>query len=107
MSLMSLTIKYCADLVSILLPHEDDVCAPCSSLQSLCIKGCEKLSHLPNTLQTLISLEKFEVDGCPNVMYFPSLQGVAPFLRTLTISCGVEVFPSGLQSCTSLSELTI
>ncbi|KAK4583746.1 hypothetical protein RGQ29_021747 [Quercus rubra] len=106
-SLMSLKIKYCADLESILLPHEDDVCAPCTSLQSLRIIGCEKLSHLPNTLQTLISLEKIEVIRCPNVMYFPSLQGVAPFLRTLRISFGVEVFPSGLQSCTSLSELRI
>ncbi|KAF3960372.1 hypothetical protein CMV_014902 [Castanea mollissima] len=106
MSLMSLNIRYCADLVSILLPHEDDVCAPCMSLQSLYIYGCNKLSHLPNTLQTLNSLEKFEVINCPNVMYFPSLQGVAP-LRTLRISFGVEVFPSGLQSCTSLSELYI
>ena len=104
---MSLKIEDCADLESILLPHEDDVCAPCTSLQSLRIKRCEKLSHLPNTLQTLISLEKFEVLSCPNVMYFPSLQGVAPFLRTLQISCGDEVFPSGLQSCTSLSELRI
>ncbi|XP_050241564.1 putative disease resistance protein RGA3 isoform X2 [Quercus robur] len=106
-NLMSLKIESCADLVSILLPHEDDVCAPCMSLQSLCIIKCEKLSHLPNTLQTFNSLEKFEVISCSNVMYFPSLQGVAPFLRTLKISCGVEVFPSGLQSCTSLSELTI
>ncbi|KAF3948135.1 hypothetical protein CMV_025833 [Castanea mollissima] len=106
MSLMSLNIWDCADLVSILLPHEDDVCAPRISLQSLYIRGCNKLSHLPNTLQTLNSLEKFRVFDCPNVMYFPSLQGVAP-LRTLRISCGVEVFPSGLQSCTSLSELNI
>ena len=106
-SLMSLKIEDCADLEYILLPHEDDVCAPCTSLQSLRIKRCEKLSHLPNTLQTLISLEKFEVISCLNVMYFPSLQGVTPFLRTLRISFGVEVFPSGLQSCTSLSELRI
>ncbi|XP_050241562.1 putative disease resistance protein RGA3 isoform X2 [Quercus robur] len=107
MSLMSLKIVFCADLVSILPPHEDDVWASCTSLQSLQIRGCKKLSHLPNTLQTLISLEKFEVSSCSNVMYFPSLQGVAPFLRTLQISCGDEVFPSGLQSCTSLSELRI
>ncbi|KAF3958244.1 hypothetical protein CMV_016827 [Castanea mollissima] len=106
-SLMSLNIRYCADLVSILLPHEDDVCAPCTSLQSVLIVGCKKLSHLPNTLQTLISLEKFDVSNCPNVIYFPSIQGVAPFLRTLAISCSAEVFPSGLQSCTSLSELKI
>nr|POE89647.1 disease resistance protein tao1 [Quercus suber] len=105
-NLMSLNIWNCADLVSILLPHENDVCVSCTSLQSLHIMGCKKLSHLPNTLQSLISLEKFEVIRCPNVMYFPSLQGVAPFLRTLTISCGVEVFSSGL-SCTSLSELRI
>ncbi|KAM4118582.1 hypothetical protein ACB094_02G214600 [Castanea mollissima] len=96
-SLMSLKIEFCSDLVSILLPHEDDVCAPCMSLQSLYIYGCNKLSHLPNALQTLNSLKKFEVINCPNVMYLPSLQGVAP-LRTLRISFGVEVFPSGLQS---------
>ncbi|KAL4645690.1 hypothetical protein ACB092_02G253100 [Castanea dentata] len=105
-TIMSIKIDDCADLVSILLPHEDDVSAPSMSLQSLYISGCRKLSHLPNTLQTVKSLEKFEVIDCPNVMYLPSLQGVAP-LRTLRISCGVEVFPSGLQSCTSLSELDI
>ncbi|XP_075653998.1 putative disease resistance protein RGA3 [Castanea sativa] len=106
MSLMSIKIDDCADLVSILLPHEDDLCAPRMSLQSLYISGCRKLSHLPNTLQTLNSLEKFEVIECYNVMYLPSLQGVAP-LRILRILCHVEVFPSGLQSCTSLSELDI
>ncbi|KAK9990019.1 hypothetical protein SO802_025004 [Lithocarpus litseifolius] len=106
-NLLSLKIEYCADLVSILPPHEDYLWASCTSLRSLQIRGCMKLSHLPNTLQTLISLEKFEVIICSNVMYFPSLQGVAPFLRTLKISCGDEVFPSGLQSCTSLSELRI
>ena len=99
--------KRCDDLVSISLPHEDDVWASCTSLQSLQIGECRKLSHLPNTLQTLVSLEKFEVISCSNVMYFPSLEGVAPFLRTLAISCGVEVFPSGLQSCTSVLELRI
>ncbi|KAK4583167.1 hypothetical protein RGQ29_026097 [Quercus rubra] len=103
-SLMDLDIWYCADLESI-LPHED-VWAFCTSLRSIYIYGCEKLSYLPTGLHTLQSLETLGVSSCPNLRAFPSIQGVSS-LRSLTISCGVEVLPTGLQSCTSLSELDI
>ena len=42
-----------------------------------------------------------------NLRSFPSLQGVGSCLRSLIISCGDEVLPTGLQSCTSLSKLII
>ncbi|KAF3959159.1 hypothetical protein CMV_015996 [Castanea mollissima] len=103
-SLMRLVIHYCADLESI-LPHED-VGAFCISLRYIYISSCLKLSYIPDTLHTLQSLETFGVDGCSNLRHFPSIQGVAS-LRDLIISCGVEVLPTGLQSCTSLSELRI
>ena len=51
--------------------------------------------------------EKFIVASCPNLRSFPSLQGVGSLLRRLGISCADEVLPTGLQSCTSLSELNI
>nr|XP_023929397.1 putative disease resistance protein At3g14460 [Quercus suber] len=103
-SLMRIFIHYCADLESI-LPHED-VRAFCISLRDIYISACEKLSYIPDTLHALQSLESFAVSNCPNLRSFPSIQGVAS-LRYLTISCGVEVLPIGLQSCTSLLELDI
>nr|XP_023877847.1 putative disease resistance protein At3g14460 [Quercus suber] len=103
-SLMRIFIHYCADLESI-LPHED-VRAFCISLRDIYISECEKLSYIPDTLHALQSLESFAVFHCPNLRSFPSIQGVAS-LRRLTISCGVEVLPIGLQSCTSLLELDI
>ncbi|XP_030940330.1 putative disease resistance protein RGA3 [Quercus lobata] len=79
----------------------------CASLRSLKIEKCGELSHIPDALHTLISLETLEVKGCPKLMSFPSIQGVASLLRHLAISCGDEVLPTGLQSCTSLQDLRI
>ena len=104
-SLMSMEICFCDNLVSI-SPHQE-VKAFCSSLQSLKISYCEKLSYLPDALHTLVSLENFEVINCPNVRSFPSIQGVSSFLQRLQISCGDEVLPTGLGSCMSLQELII
>ncbi|XP_030925031.1 putative disease resistance protein RGA4 [Quercus lobata] len=104
-SLMDLSISSCADLESI-SPHED-VWAFCTSLRSIRLDGCKKLSYLADTLHTLQSLETLEVAGCPNLRSFPSIQGLAS-LQSLEISwCGVEDLSTGLQSCTSLSNLDI
>ncbi|XP_050256413.1 putative disease resistance protein RGA1 [Quercus robur] len=104
-SLMSLSILRCDDLVS-LSPH-GDVWGFYTSLRSLQISNCKKLSYLPDGLHTLRSLENFEVRNCPNLRSFPSIKGVALLLRTLAISCSDEVLPIGLQSCISLSSLEI
>ncbi|KAM3750113.1 hypothetical protein ACB098_04G012800 [Castanea mollissima] len=104
-SLMSLSIWGCDDLVS-LSPH-GDVWGFYTSLRSLYISDCKKLSYLPDGLHTLRSLENFEVRYCPNLRSFPSIKGVALLLRTLAISCSDEVLPIGLQSCISLSSLVI
>nr|POF20998.1 putative disease resistance protein rga4 [Quercus suber] len=79
----------------------------CASLRSLKIEKCGELSQIPDALHTVISLETLEVKGCPKLMSFPSIQGVASLLRHLAISCGDEVLPTGLQSCTSLQDLRI
>ena len=98
---MSLSIWGCAELVSI-SSHQN-----LSFLQSIKIIRCEKLRDLPNALLTLPSLERFEVFFCPNLRPFPSIQDLWSFLQSLAISCGEEVLSTGLQSCTSLSELYI
>ena len=69
MSLMSIVIKSCSDLMSI-SPHQD-----ITSLQSFIIDICEKLSDLLMTWLTLSLLETFLVINCPNLRPFPSLQG--------------------------------
>ncbi|KAM4113680.1 hypothetical protein ACJW30_04G014300 [Castanea mollissima] len=76
-SLLSLMISECADLESI-VPHED-VWAFCSSLRSLQIEDCWKLQ----------------------------IQGVPSHLQRLEISGCVNILPTGLQSCTSLTQLKI
>ncbi|KAF3973552.1 hypothetical protein CMV_003043 [Castanea mollissima] len=103
-SLMSLRIWRCDDLVS-LSPHRD-VWGFYTSLRSLEISGCKKLSYLPNGLHTLCSLEEFSVSNCPNLRSFPSIKGVA-LLRSLAISCSDEVLRIGIESCISLSSLEI
>ncbi|KAM4090041.1 hypothetical protein ACJW30_09G029700 [Castanea mollissima] len=60
----------------------------------LCIWMCEIELYTGHTAHPSISRDIW------------SRQGVAS-LRDLTISCGVQVLPTGLQSCTSLSELDI
>ncbi|KAK4566191.1 hypothetical protein RGQ29_002423 [Quercus rubra] len=100
--LEELTITSCDQLtISISLPQD------ATSLQSFRISGCNKLSELSNASLTLPSLETFDVSDCPNLRSFPSLQGAGSLLRRLAISCGDEVLPTALQSCTSLSSLSI
>ena len=65
------------------------------------------MSISPHQDVTFPSLEMFEVFNCPNLRSFLILQGAGSCLWSLTISCGDEVLPTWLQSCTSLSTLTI
>ena len=102
--LLSLQIEMCPELLSI-LPHQD-VLAFCTSLRSLKIEECERLSYLLD-LHNLCSIEELEVLSGSNLRYFPSIVGAISHLRLLRISCGVEVLPTWLQSCTSLSILRI
>ncbi|KAM4105731.1 hypothetical protein ACB094_04G014700 [Castanea mollissima] len=104
-SLMSLRIRGCADLESI-LPH-GHVWPICTSLRSLDIDGCDKLSTLPDALHNLNSLEGFNVKCCRNLRSFPSIQGIASLLQRLQISCSDKVLPTGLRSCISLQSLSI
>ena len=103
-SLMDLRIGECADLESI-LPHER-VWPICTSLRSLSIDGCDKLSTLPDALHNLHCLENVEIN-CPNLRSFPNVQGMPSFLQRLRISCSDEVLPTGLQSCMFLQYLII
>nr|XP_023929276.1 putative disease resistance RPP13-like protein 1 [Quercus suber] len=122
--LEELTIKACRKLISAPCHFPSlkklDIQNTCSTtfkniisklttLTSLEISNISELACLPEHLwqNNTMSLMSLKIGSCDDLVYFPSLQGVAPFLRTLAISCGVEVFPSGLQSCTSLSELRI
>ncbi|KAM4105745.1 hypothetical protein ACB094_04G015400 [Castanea mollissima] len=104
-SLKNLEINYCPDLKSI-LPH-GHVWPICTSLRSLDIDGCDKLSTLPDALHNLNSLEGINVKCCRNLRSFPSIQGIASLLQRLQISCSDEVLPTGLQSCISLQSLSI
>jgi hypothetical protein len=64
--------------------------------------------ELTTTSVVFPCLEEFEVFECSNLRSIPSIQGAASLLQRLKIlSCGVEVLPTGLRSCTSLQELSI
>lgn len=94
-------MKSYSDLVSI-SPHQD-----ITSLQSFIIDTCEKLSDLLITWLTLLLFETFLVINCLHLRSFPSLQEAGSHLQSLGISCGDEVLLTRLQSCTSLSSLSI
>ena len=73
-----------------------------TSLQSLTIERCKKLTYIPDTSQPLI--EELTVRRCPKLKCFPRIQGV----RHLSINeCGFEDLTTQLQLCTSLAQLHI
>ncbi|CAB4293582.1 unnamed protein product [Prunus armeniaca] len=81
----------------------------CTSLQELHIENCQNWRHLPvDGLQTLVSLEKLTLKNCTNLEAIPNLDNLTS-LRFLSIcGCdGLTSLPRGLQSCTSLTMLTI
>ena len=103
---MSLEISYCSELESI--SRHQDVWAFCTSLCSLKIYECEKLSYIPDGLHKLISLENFELIGCGNLRCFPSIHGVMPLLRHLMISfCPNLISIPDLRGFSSLTQLQI
>ncbi|KAF3947486.1 hypothetical protein CMV_026384 [Castanea mollissima] len=103
-SLMSLRIRDCHDLVS-LSPHRD-VWGFYTSLRSLYISDCKKLSYLPDGLHTLRSLENFEdlhslssltITSCKRLMGLPD--GLDYLTRLKYLSIGgfceeLDAFPS-------------
>ncbi|KAK4566311.1 hypothetical protein RGQ29_002528 [Quercus rubra] len=104
-SLMSLKIWRCEDLVS-LSPH-GDVWGFYTSLRSLEIYHCKKLSCLPDGLHTLRSLEIFVVRNCPNLRSFPSLQSCISLSSLAINGCPNLISTPNLQDLHSLSSLTI
>ena len=105
-SLMSLEIRYCDELESI--SRHQDVWAFCTSLRSLKIYVCEKLSYIPDGLHKLISLENFELHWCDNLSCLPSIHGVMPLLRRLKISHYPNLISiPDLRGFSSLTELQI
>ena len=100
-TLTSLCISYVSELA--FLPKQ----LFSTSLRSLQIEDCEKLSYMPDTVHTLISLEELVVNGCPSLRSFPTMQGAASLRRLEISECGVEVLSIRLQSCSSLSDLRI
>lgn len=67
---------------------------PC--LEDLTIIWCPKLSYLPNSLHTYISLQKLVVRYCGDLRCLPGV----PFI----IRCGIKELPSGLQSVEYLEK---
>ncbi|XP_021824770.1 disease resistance protein RGA2-like [Prunus avium] len=81
----------------------------CTSLRSLCVDTCPNLMHLPiDGLQTLVSLEELRICYCPNLEAVPSLDYLTSLRELHIYSCGgLTSIPSGLASCTSLTNLSI
>jgi hypothetical protein len=50
----------------------------------------------------LHSLTKLEIENCPNLIYFATIQGLPSLQRLVMSSCGVIVLPMRLQSCEEL-----
>ncbi|KAK9276818.1 hypothetical protein L1049_006354 [Liquidambar formosana] len=103
-NLASLKIIRCPALT--VAPH---LSGCCTSLRSLTIWECEKLSYLPNGLHTLKSLERLTIaGGLISEESILSVHGLTS-LHWLDIRrCeGLTSLPSGLQSCTSLEGLNI
>lgn len=127
-SLLKLSVKYCRSLKSVptlhgfASLHQLEIegfhgtspligLESCTSLHSLRIYGCECLTHLPNGLKILVSLEELTISRCPSLQTIPSLDNLA-HLRELKISfcAGLKSLPRGLASphcLTSLRELEI
>ena len=77
-------------------------------LKSLQIRRYHELETIyQDALRTILVLEEFIVESCPNLRSLPSIQGIVSFLRCLEISCGDEVLSIELQLCASLSILMI
>ncbi|XP_021753805.1 disease resistance protein RGA2-like [Chenopodium quinoa] len=78
----------------------------CTSLQTLQIDRCKKLTCLPERLSKLVSLELLHICFCSGLESLPNLSSLAS-LRRLHIfqNDNLKYPPEGLQCCTSLEEL--
>ncbi|KAM2495670.1 hypothetical protein ACFX1W_035625 [Malus domestica] len=78
----------------------------CTSLGSMCIYNCERLSHFSvDGLDTLTILEELTIRNCPSLTFIP----IIPCLRGLVIE-GCEKLsrlPSELKNCNALERLKI
>ncbi|XAR69607.1 hypothetical protein NMG60_11001261 [Bertholletia excelsa] len=83
----------------------------CTSLRTLCIKGCRRLDVLPSTLNHLTALEHLEIDDCGKLLIGEKdFQGLKS-LKSLTL-CKLTNWmsfpPEGLQhAATTLNHITI
>ncbi|KAF3948685.1 hypothetical protein CMV_025346, partial [Castanea mollissima] len=98
-SLKNLRIKYCPDLKSI-LPH-GHVWPICTSLRSLDIDGCDKLSTLPDALHNLNFLEGINI-------YENDLKELSSLTKLAIYNCQkLRCLPDGLDFLTRLKHLEI
>ncbi|GKV49905.1 hypothetical protein SLEP1_g56629 [Rubroshorea leprosula] len=80
----------------------------CIALEELKILNCSNLVSIPEELKQLRSLVKLDIQKCPKLKFFPSLEGLVSLKTVKVGDCdGLECLPSGLSSCTVLEELEI
>ncbi|XP_050118393.1 putative disease resistance protein RGA3 isoform X2 [Malus sylvestris] len=81
----------------------------CTSLRTMVIHDCRNLRTLSgHGLQTPVSLEKIEIQHCPNLEAIPSLDNLTSLTILNIMRCdGLISLPSGLAYCTSLTHLLV
>ncbi|XVE80871.1 hypothetical protein DITRI_Ditri15bG0015800 [Diplodiscus trichospermus] len=103
--LEELSIKYCPNLISIPTVHGF------SSLLSLTLDGCGRLTSLPSELGSCTCLERLSIRDCPNLISIPEDFGQLHSLRDLYISyCKkLRIMPAkeAIQGLSNLQNLTI
>ncbi|TYH81367.1 hypothetical protein ES332_D03G195700v1 [Gossypium tomentosum] len=78
----------------------------CSSLEKLCISGCEKLSKIGDGLSTSTCLKELDLYCCPDLSSIPNLDGFSSLQDLSVQGCPLEVLPI-TGGCSSLEKLRI
>nr|KJB20835.1 hypothetical protein B456_003G167600 [Gossypium raimondii]KJB20836.1 hypothetical protein B456_003G167600 [Gossypium raimondii] len=100
-SLQYLSVKWCNKLE--VLP----ITGGCSSLEKLCIVGCEKLSKIGDGLSTSTCLKELRLYCCPDLSSIPNLEGFSSLQNLSVDGCDkLESFPLKAP-LSSLKELRI